>query len=65
MAGRGLLAKIMRSPELMAALGIGGAGVMTSGEDENEIARGIAGAAREGILGGNFKRVLTDIWTAP
>ena len=56
MAGRGLLAKIMRSPELMAALGIGGAGVMTSGEDENEIARGIAGAgiglaARRGLRG--------------
>ena len=44
MVSRGLLAKIMRSPELMAALGLGGAGVMTSGEDENEIARGIAGA---------------------
>lgn len=44
MASRGLLAKLMRSPELMTALGLGGAGVLTSGEDENEIARGIAGA---------------------
>jgi hypothetical protein len=44
MAGNGLLARIMRSPELMAMLGIGGAGALLS-EGDDKLGNGVAGAA--------------------
>lgn len=40
----GLLSGIMKSPELMAALGLGGAGYMLA-DDEDKLGNGVAGAA--------------------
>jgi len=51
MAGRGLLAKILRSPELMLALGLGGAGAMSADEDQDPLVRALGGAAL-GAAGG-------------
>lgn len=51
MAGGGLLAKVLRSPELMLALGLGGAGAMSADEDQDPLVRALGGAAGGAALG--------------
>lgn len=63
MAGGGLLGRIMRSPELMAALGFGAGGALLS-DDEDKLGNGVAGAAL-GLAAGRGARGLLRRVPAP
>ncbi len=56
-----LLSKLLRSPEILTALGVGGIGAMTSGEEDDPLARGLAGGAIGLASGGAGRKLVKGL----